>query len=72
MFRAPSAGSAARINALPALPVGSGDGRVPTKYEHGSRSFIKIATGETSVHQKGKGGLGQETRFVFSGCVGFY
>lgn len=72
MFCAPSAGSAARINALPALPMGSGDGRVPTKYKHRSRSFIKIAVGETSVCQKGEGGLGQETRFVCSGRVRFY
>lgn len=72
MFCAPSAGSEARISALPAVPVGSNDGRVPTKYEHRSRSFIKITAGETSVHQKGKGGLGQETHFVFSGRVRFY
>jgi len=71
-FCAPSAGAGARINALPALPVGSGDERVPTKYGHGSRSFIKFAAGETSVRQKGKGGLGQETHFVVSGHVRFY
>lgn len=72
MFCAPSAGSVARINALPALLVGSSDGCVPTKYEHRSRSFIKITAGETSVCQKGKGGLGQETHFVFSGHIRFY
>lgn len=72
MFCAPSAGSAARINTLAALPMGSCDGRVPTTYEHRSRSFIKIAAGETSVRQRGKGGLGQETHFLFSGRIRFY
>lgn len=70
MFCAPSAGSAAMINALPALPMGSSDRRVPAKYKH--RSIIKIAAEETSALQKGKGGLGQETHFVFSGRIRFY
>lgn len=56
MFCAPSAGSAVRINALPALPVGSSGECVPTKYERGSWSFLKITAEETSVHQKGKSG----------------
>lgn len=72
MFCAPSAGSVARINTLPALPMGSSDGCVPRKYKLKSRSFIKITGGETSMHQKGKGGLGQETYFIFSGHGRFY
>lgn len=42
MFCAPSAGSAARINTLRALPVGSGGGRVPTKCEHGRGASLKL------------------------------
>lgn len=44
-FCAPSAGSAARINTLPAIPVGSGDGRVPTKCEHRRGASVMLQQG---------------------------
>lgn len=69
-FCAPSAGSVAWISAL--LPWGAVMDVCPQSMSTGGRSFIKIKAGETSLSQEGKRGLGQETHFVFSGCISFY
>lgn len=69
-FCAPSAGSAAWISAL--LPWGVVMDVCPQSMTAGAGGFIKIKAGETSLCQKGKGSLGQETPFVFSGRIRFY
>lgn len=55
MFCAPSAGSVARINALPASPWGAVMDVCPQSTNpRAGWSFIKITGAETSMHRKGK------------------